>query len=129
MPETQRIPFEEAWPAPTEARVQEAADRLGGAFQPIRIVVFGSYARGDARPGSDVDLLVVLPAVHDKREAAVAMRRVLSDLPVPHDVYVTTPDEMERRGWIVGTLLHAALQEGKTVYERSDRVTRPRETI
>jgi hypothetical protein len=48
------------------------------------------------------------------------MRRVLSDLPVPHDVHVTTPEEIERRGWIVGTLLREALHDGRTVYERSE---------
>lgn len=112
--------LEEAWPAPTEAHVQEATKRLVRAFRPVRVVVFGSYARGDARPGSDMDLLVVLTEVENKREAAIAMRRVLSDLPVPHDVHVTTPEEIERRGWIVGTLLREALHDGRTVYERSE---------
>ena len=115
--------LEEAWPAPTEAHVQEATNRLVSAFRPVRVVVFGSYARGDARPGSDMDLLVVLPEVENKREAAIAMRRVLSDLSVPHDVHVTTPEEIERRGWIVGTLLREALRDGQTVYERSGEET------
>lgn len=111
--------LEAAWPAPTKVHVQEATNRLVDAFRPVQVVVFGSYARGDARPGSDMDLLVVLPEVDNKREAAIAMRRVLSDLPVPHDVHVTTPEEIERRGWIVGTLLREALRDGQTVYERS----------
>lgn len=112
--------LEEAWPAPTTAHVAEATERLVNAFHPLRIMIFGSYARGNAQPGSDMDLLIVLPEVEHKREVAIAMRHVLSDLPVPYDVYVATPDEIERRGWIVGTLLHEALQEGKTVYERPE---------
>lgn len=48
------------------------------------------------------------------------MRRVLSAVLLAHDVHVTTPVEIERRGWIIGTLLHEALVEGLMVYERRD---------
>ena len=113
--------LKEAWPRPEAAHVKQAAERLTAHFDPLRIVVFGSYARGQAGAGSDLDLLVVLPEIDDKRELAIAMRRVLSDLPVPHDVHVTTPDEIERRGWIVGTLLREALREGQVVYESSEQ--------
>jgi hypothetical protein len=64
-------------------------------------------------------LLVVLPEVEDKREAAIAMRRVLSGLYVPFDVVVTTPEEIERRGWIIGTVLREALKDGRTVYDQT----------
>lgn len=107
----------ETWPTPSAAHLKTAVERLVTAFRPLQIRVFGSYARGEAHPGSDLDLLVVLPRVAHKREAAIAMRRVLSDLPVPHDVYVTTPAEIEERGWIVGTLLHEALTDGLVAYE------------
>ena len=58
-----------------------------------------------------MDLLVVLPHAPDKRRAAVEMRRLLRDLPVSKDIVVTTPDEIARRGHVVGSLLHAALRE------------------
>lgn len=66
-------------------------------FYPLRIVLFGSQPRGDAGPGSDVDLLVVLPQVADKRKAAIEIRRVLAHLPVSRDIIVTTPEEIPRR--------------------------------
>jgi hypothetical protein len=56
--------------------------------------------------------------VTDKRKAAIDIRRKLSDLPVGKDIVVTTPDEIERRGDLVGTLLRPALREGKVLYER-----------
>jgi predicted nucleotidyltransferase len=115
-----RIPLEESFPAPTATHVREAVRRLVDAFDPLRICVFGSYARGKAHPGSDLDLLVVLPEVENKREAAIAMRRVLSGLRVPFDVVVTTPEEIERRGWIIGTVLREALKDGHTVYDRTE---------
>ena len=94
-------------------------DRIVGRFQPSRVVLFGSWSRGEATDGSDVDLLVVMHDVQDKRRAAIEMRRSLGDLRVSKDIVVTTPDEIASRGHVVGTVLHAALRDGKVVYERS----------
>lgn len=99
--------------------VSVMAERIVERFHPLRILLFGSRARGDARPDSDVDLLVVLPECQDRRAAAIAIRRALADLPVGKDVIVTTPDEIARRGDLVGTVLRPALREGMTIYERS----------
>jgi len=87
-------------------------------FHPLQIVLFGSHARGDAGPESDVDLLVVLPQVTDKRKTAIEIRRTLADLPVSKDILVTTPEEIARRGDLVGSVLRPALREGKVLYER-----------
>ena len=102
----------------TEAVVATMVDRIVARFQPSRVVLFGSRARGGATPSSDVDLLVVMGDAPDKRRAAVEMRRLLGDLPVGKDIVVTTPDEIAGRGQVAGTVLHAALREGTVVYER-----------
>ena len=107
--------------APTEAVLETMVDRIVGRFEPSRVILFGSRARGTASVDSDVDLLVVLPDAPDKRRAAVEMRRLLRDLPVSKDIIVTTPDEIAHRGHVVGSLLHAALREGTVVYERDQR--------
>ena len=98
--------------------IESMVDRIVSDFDPIRVVLFGSYARGDSGPDSDVDLLVVLPAVSDKREARVAIRRALADAPLAKDIIVTTPEEILRRGDVVGTALRQALREGVVLYER-----------
>jgi predicted nucleotidyltransferase len=87
-------------------------------FHPLRVILFGSHARGDAGPDSDVDLLVVLPHVENKREAAIAMRQALAEAPAPKDIIVSTPEEIARWGDLVGTILRPALREGKVLYER-----------
>src|SRR5438067_10620675 len=91
-------------------------ERIVRDFHPLQIILFGSQARGEARPDSDIDLLVVLPAVGDKRRATVEIMRVLRDLPVGVDIVVTTPGEIARRGQVVGTVLRAALREGKVLH-------------
>lgn len=70
-------------------------------------------------PYSDVDLLVVMPDGTHRRETAITIRRVLGDLLVSKDIVVTTPDEIARRGHLVGTVLRPALREGRVMYERS----------
>ena len=103
----------------TDTVIETMVERIVGRFQPARILLFGSRARGSANRWSDVDLLVVMEEVTDKRRAAVEMGRVLSDLPVSKDIIVTTPEEIARRGHLVGTVLRAALRDGKVVYERT----------
>ena len=93
-------------------------DRLVERFQPRRIILFGSHARGDAVWDSDVDLLVVLDSCPNKRRAAIAMRRILAKMPAAKDILVATPEEIERNGDVVGTVLWSALREGRVLYDR-----------
>ena len=93
-------------------------ERLVREFQPLQIILFGSRARGDARPDSDVDLLVVLPEIENKRNTMAAMLLALRGIPMPADVIPTTPDEIARRGHIVGTILRPALRDGTVLYQR-----------
>ena len=97
--------------------IEIMTERIASRYEVIQIILFGSHARGDADPGSDVDLLVVLPEVENKRHAAIEMRRLVADLPVAKDIVVTTPDEIARRGHLVGSVLRQALREGKVIHE------------
>ena len=97
--------------------IMAMVDHIVRQFNPLRIILFGSCARGEANPTSDVDLLIVLPRVSNKRLAAVEIRRALANFPMPKDIVVTTPEEIERRGGLVGDILRPALREGKVLYE------------
>jgi predicted nucleotidyltransferase len=92
-------------------------DEIVRRFHPLKVVLFGSHARGDAGPDSDVDLLVVMQGVRDKREAAVDIRVALADYLAPKDIIVTTPEEVAARGNVIGGVLRPALREGKVLYE------------
>lgn len=104
--------------AATESVISEMVERLVREFDPLKIVLFGSHARGQANEHSDVDLLVVMPDGVDRRNAPVQMLVALADMPLAKDVVVTTPEEILRRGDLVGTVLRPALREGRVVHER-----------
>ena len=104
-------------PAKQPPYLSEAVDRIVRKFHPIRIILFGSWARGSAREDSDLDLLVVLPKVEHKRKAAIEVLRALNGLPITKDVIVTTPKEIKERGQVIGNVLRPALEEGKVIYE------------
>lgn len=93
-------------------------ERIVQRFQPEKIILFGSRARGDARADSDVDLLVVLASCDDRKAATISMMRAVADLPVSKDIVVTCTRDLETRGKLASTVLYPALREGKVVYAR-----------
>lgn len=103
----------------TAELIADMTARIARDFDPLRIILFGSHARGEATPDSDIDLLVVLPEATNKRQSAIEIRRALRDFPASKDIIVTTPDEIARRGDLIGPVLRPALREGKVLYERS----------
>ena len=102
----------------TQECIAAMTERIVRGFAPEQVILFGSHARGDAGADSDVDLLVVLDHVDDARKVTVAIRRSLTDFAVAKDIIVTTPEEIRRRGHLVGTILRPALREGTTLYAR-----------
>jgi predicted nucleotidyltransferase len=88
-------------------------------FQPERIILFGSHARGTAGPDSDVDLLIVMPVMGSKWEKAIEIGAALGRIPVSKDILVTTPEEFEWRKEIPGTIERPAALEGKILYARA----------
>ena len=84
--------------------------------RPLRIVVFGSGARGDTGPDSDVDLLVVMPDGTHRRRTAQLLYRKIRGVGTPFDVLVATPSDLEEYKDDVGLIYRTILREGKEVY-------------
>lgn len=101
-----------------EEQIQSMTQRIVRECDPLEVLLFGSWARGDAASDSDVDLLVILPDGTRRRPAAIALRRALDSGPLACDVLVVTPEDVRRRGRIAGSVLRAALREGKVLYAR-----------
>ena len=88
-------------------------------FHPKRIVLFGSYARGEARPESDLDLFIEMESTLRPPERAVEVSAVFGLHPWPLDVIVYTPDEVRRLRGMRGTLLSVIEREGRVLYEQT----------
>jgi len=98
--------------------LDEVVARILAVSEPERIIPFGSYARGEAGPDSDLDLLVLAAGVTKPRQESVRLRRALRGLRVPIDVIVATPEQATRYHDAIGLIYAPALTEGKVLYER-----------
>lgn len=102
----------------TREKIDEIVRRVVNQFHPEKIILFGSHAKGTAGPDSDVDLLIIMPVSGSKREKQIEIGVALHDIRIPMDIIVTTPDEVERRKNLVGTIIRPALREGEIIYVR-----------
>jgi predicted nucleotidyltransferase len=98
--------------------IKEMVDRIVERFDPEKIILFGSHARGEAGPDSDVDLLIVMSVEGSKREKQIEVRSALHDIRLSKDVIISRAEEFEWRKDIVGTIEHPAFREGEVLYAR-----------
>lgn len=91
---------------------------LVAALDPVKIVLFGSMARGDESPDSDLDVLIVVPHIKPGTKVARCLeaRRAVT-APVPLDLLMVDTTELAERGDLPG-VLRVACREGKILYAR-----------
>lgn len=102
----------------TDERVAEAVHRIVAACSPERIIAFGSWARGEARPESDLDLAVIV----DERSDVAASRHlptVLAGIRMSKDVLVVERREYERMKVSRNSVHYFIATEGVALYERA----------
>ena len=92
--------------------------RIRAVSDPEQIILFGSHARGDFSPHSDLDLLVIKEEVDSTHAEAARIYKALADLELPIDVVVMRKAYVERYGDLVGTVARPALREGRVLYAR-----------
>ncbi|MBN2020841.1 MAG: nucleotidyltransferase domain-containing protein [Sedimentisphaerales bacterium] len=102
-----------------EQKIDAMVKRIVRRFKPVKIILFGSYAKGTAGPDSDVDLLIVMPVRGSLHKKAVEIGVALHDIEIPKDVIVVTPEEFEWRKDIIGTIECPAVREGQVLYAKS----------
>ena len=97
-------------------KLDELVRRIVEAVHPIRIILFGSAARGEAGPDSDIDVLVVMPeGTHRRRTAQYIYERLLG-IGVPVDVVVVTARDLDEHKDDAGLIYGTALREGEELY-------------
>ena len=98
--------------------IRDLAHRIVNRFHPDKIILFGSYARGQARSESDVDVLVVMPA-RNEIDQSVCIEEYL-DSPFNLDIIVRTPKNMHWRLEEGDWFLREAVGLGKILYDKTD---------
>jgi uncharacterized protein len=101
---------------PNQDQLDEIVRRIVDAVHPLRIILFGSAARGQTGPYSDFDLLVVMPDGTHRRHTAQGLHSHLGGIPTPVDILVTTPSLLERHRDNIGLIYRTVLLEGKEIY-------------
>ena len=101
-----------------QATIDKAAGMLLAAAPPgSRVILFGSHARGQAGPDSDLDFLVVEPEAESVFEEMVRLRKALRGIPASIDVLVATQEHFEYWKETPTTVYYDAAHEGKA-YEQ-----------
>ncbi len=98
----------------------EIIRRIVRVIDPMKVILFGSRARGDARPDSDFDLLVVRESSNPRHERSAPIYTALADMPIEVEVMVYTPAEIEEWQEVPQAFVTTAVREGKVLYERAE---------
>lgn len=98
--------------------IQSILKKLIAGYAPQKVILFGSYAHGKPRPGSDIDLLIIKDTSDRLIDRWVEVRRVLSDpgRKLPLETLVLTPQEVARRLAIGDQFVAEIMEKGKVLY-------------
>jgi len=99
--------------------IKSFSDAIAREFEPERIILFGSHARGEAGRDSDVDILVIMPHRGHPVYKAVEIRRRV-DCSFALDLLVRSPREIERRLGMNDWFIREIVDQGKVMYGRRD---------
>ena len=100
----------------TDKKLERFVARLKKKINPERVVLFGSRARGDARPDSDLDLLIIEPSDLPRYKRPARYLRALVGLFPSKDIVVWTPEEVEEWASVPNSFIATALREGRTLH-------------
>ncbi len=108
-----------AAPPVTDDILREIVRRIREAGDPLRIILFGSHGRGDADPGSDIDILVVEESDIVRWKRSPKYYSATSHTFPARDIVVWTPEEIDSWRAVPNHFITTAVREGKVLYERS----------
>lgn len=97
--------------------LDEIVDRIKKSGDVEKIILFGSFARGDMDEYSDIDIVVI------KETKERFVKRLLdiesfADLPIHVDVFVYTPEEFATMFEGGNPFIDKVIKEGKIIYEK-----------
>ena len=102
--------------------LQQMVDTIVREASPEAIILFGSRARGDARPDSDIDLLIIetepFSPQRSRRKEAARLYMALRGLAISKDILLYSRDEFEHWKNSINHVVGRALREGKVLHGR-----------
>jgi predicted nucleotidyltransferase len=102
-----------------EEFLQTIVTRIAESVHPQKIILFGSWARGERGPHSDIDLLVIQESDLPRPRRYAQIRRLFWGMGLPMDILVYTPEEFARYQSVPGSFTYTVANEGKVLYERA----------
>ena len=106
--------------APTQEMVDRAVQLAVETTQPSRVILFGSWPRGEAKWDSDLDMAVLMPDSTEPKlgEIRRALRRKLIEVPMSIDLVMTTEEFANRFRGEINSIYYRILREGQVAYEQ-----------
>lgn len=98
-------------------QIQELVKMIVSNFHPLKIILFGSQAKGNFDKNSDIDVLVVKSHVGKKHSELIALKKILRPLRIPLDLLITDDQEYCDRSKTPGTVYYWANKEGVVLYD------------
>ncbi|PSR17387.1 hypothetical protein C8255_12930 [filamentous cyanobacterium CCP3] len=103
----------------TQTTIQQISDRIVDSFHPEKIILFGSYARGEAHHHSDLDLLVIVNTLPPRGQRSAPILKMLAETYTePIDIVVRSAQTLKDWEQVPGSFAHQVLTEGIVLYDR-----------
>lgn len=104
--------------ADIELQLESVKQRIVQAFNPEKIILFGSYAYGDPGIDSDIDLLIIMKSKERPAIRSAQISKLIRPRPFPMDILVRTPEEIDNRLKIGDRFIEEIISRGRILYDR-----------
>ncbi len=100
-------------------KIKQVATRIGIEADAEQVILFGSYARGDAGENSDVDLMIIAESSLPRFKRSRKLYKLFNPYPFGMDLLMYTPQEIAKGKKSHFSFVSRVLKEGKTLYVRT----------
>ena len=101
-----------------QEQIESVVQVIVEGYEPMKIILFGSYAYGHPTKDSDLDLLIIKDGEASGIQRNRRVRNILKDFSIPIDVIVKSSQEFDMFKDVIGTVIYPANKYGKVVYEQ-----------
>jgi predicted nucleotidyltransferase len=101
-----------------QEQIESVVKVIVEGYEPMKIILFGSYAYGHPTKDSDLDLLIIKDGEASGIQRNRRVRNILKDFSIPIDVIVKSSQEFDMLKNVIGTVIYPANKYGKVVYEQ-----------